>query len=198
MKLETPQETPAGELSGQQAEAESTAQNPMHAAEALARRLLGLRARDARLSHEAVALPESTSRLTALAKARVENGQALKAIVQEGGWPSREAVGDEASTAALQLLLHAEDRQLQLACRDLILASVQEGDSPAIHGAYIEDFCCVLEGRKQWYGTKFDPTLLRPFPIEDPDGVDERRREVGLPPLEDQLRQLRGTAQHRT
>jgi hypothetical protein len=131
-----------------------------------------------------------------LAKARIENGQALKVIVQEGGWPSREAVGDAASTAALQILLHAEDRELQLACRDLILASVQEGDSPAIHGAYIEDFCCVLDGRKQRYGTKFDPTLLRPFPIEDPDGVDERRRAVGLPPLEDQLQQLRGAARH--
>ncbi|MGW2225637.1 DUF6624 domain-containing protein [Streptomyces formicae] len=198
MKLETPQETPASDAGGQQAEAKSTAQNPMPAAEALARRLLELRARDACLSHEAMALPESTSRLTALTKARAENGQALKAIVQQGGWPSREAVGDEASTAALQVLLHAEDRELQLTCRDLILASVQEGDSPAIHGAYIEDFCCVLEGRKQRYGTKFDPALLRPYPIEDPDDVDERRRAVGLPPLEDQLQQLRGAAQHRT
>ncbi|MFD7016676.1 DUF6624 domain-containing protein [Streptomyces sp. NPDC059928] len=198
MKLETPQETPASEACGQQSEPESTAQNPVDLTAALAKRLLELRARDAHLSHEAMALPESTSRLTALAKARVENGQTLNFIVQDGGWPSPEAVGDEASTAALQILLHAADRELQLTCRDLILASVQEGDSPAIHGAYIEDFCCVLEGRKQRYGTTFDPTLLRPFPIEDPDGVDELRRAVGLPPLEDQLQQLRGAAQHRT
>jgi hypothetical protein len=43
----------------------------------------------------------------------------------------------------------------------------------------------VGENEKQVYGTQFREVngKMEPFPIEDEANVDERRKEVGLPPL---------------
>jgi hypothetical protein len=51
----------------------------------------------------------------------------------------------------------------------------------------------VNEGREQVYGTQMCGTAdgaAIPWPIEDPDGVDERRAAAGLEPLADYRRQF--------
>ena len=50
----------------------------------------------------------------------------------------------------------------------------------------LQDRIRVFEGKTQRYGTQLtvaDDGTLSPNPIEDPDGVEERRRAVGLEPL---------------
>jgi hypothetical protein len=50
----------------------------------------------------------------------------------------------------------------------------------------LEDRIRVFEGRLQRYGSQLEQDAhgnMRPHPIEDPEGVHERRRAVGLPPL---------------
>jgi hypothetical protein len=54
----------------------------------------------------------------------------------------------------------------------------------------LEDRVRMFEGRPQLYGTQLEPDdegRPRPYPIEDPEGVDERRRAVGLEPLAERL-----------
>ncbi|MCZ0975904.1 hypothetical protein O1L55_40895 [Streptomyces albulus] len=165
--------------------------------ETLASRLIQMYARDESLTREAVAMPAAAHRRAAVQKARAEHGQVLKVIVRANGWPSSEAVGEQASIAALTILLHADDPAFQLSCEQLVRATVQAGESPAIHGAYVEDLCAVLQGRKQRYGTQIDPKLLRPHPIDAPERITERRRAVGLPPLADEITQLLATQRRR-
>jgi hypothetical protein len=54
-----------------------------------------------------------------------------------------------------------------------------------------EDQIRVEEGRKQIYGTEVTQGpdgIPRLYPLEDPESVDERRKLVGLPPLDEYLR----------
>jgi hypothetical protein len=58
-------------------------------------------------------------------------------------------------------------------------------------GTDLEDRVLVGEGKKQLYGSQVvagPDGLPRLHPIEDPENVDERRRAIGLPPLEEYLR----------
>ncbi len=51
--------------------------------------------------------------------------------------------------------------------------------------AYVTDALRVGQGRPQVYGTKFRMCEgeLEPCPIEQPDRVDELRRNLGMEPL---------------
>ena len=130
----------------------------------------------------------------ALAACRAGNAEALGTIVRRHGWPTVDRVGAPASTAALMILLHAPDLSLQLSCRDLIAQAAADGRCPAVHHAYIADHCAVELGLPQYYGTRVDPVTLRPYPVRLAGSVDERRRDVGLGPLDEQLRLLRDDA----
>lgn len=120
-----------------------------------------------------------------------DNAEALTSIVRRYGWPNADLVGSPASTAAVMILLHAPDLGFRLRCRDLIAQATADGCTPAIHLAYIADQCAVDLGQPQYYGTRINPTTLRPYPIRHPQSVDERRRDVGLGPLDEQLQALR-------
>jgi hypothetical protein len=122
---------------------------------------------------------------------RRDNTDALGAIVRRHGWPTADQVGTPASTAALMILLHAPDFDFQLLCRDLIAHAAADGRCPAAHHAYIADHCAVELGQPQFYGTRVNPVTLRPYVVRQPETLDERRRDVGLCPLDEQMRALR-------
>ncbi|WAZ25109.1 hypothetical protein STRCI_006579 [Streptomyces cinnabarinus] len=133
-----------------------------------------------------------------IVECRHANTEALKAIVRTHGWPTTDQVGDPASTAALMILLHAPDLDFQLRCRDLIAEAVLEGRCSAVHLAYIADHCAVEQGQPQFYGTRVSPETLRPYPVRQPQTLDERRHDVGLGPLAEQTRALRRVADPRS
>ncbi|MFJ3334873.1 DUF6624 domain-containing protein [Streptomyces sp. NPDC086766] len=120
-----------------------------------------------------------------------ENAEALAVIVGRHGWPGADLVGAAASTAALMILLHAPDLRFRLRCRDLIAQATADGRCPAVHLAYIADHCAVELGEPQFYGTRVNPATLCPYPVRRPQTVDERRHDVGLGPLAEQMRALR-------
>ncbi len=65
-----------------------------------------------------------------------------------------------------------------------------QGRVPAWQPAMLEDRVRRFEGRPQRYGSALEPDeegCVRPWVIEDPDGVEARRRAVGLPPLAERL-----------
>jgi hypothetical protein len=158
--------------------------------EALAAELVRRIEEEQRLARESGSLPAALGRLR-ITRCRADNAEALKAAVARHGWPTAELVGEPASTAALMILLHTPDLGFQLSCRDLIAAAVDDGGCPAVHHAYIADHCAVEMSRPQYYGTRINPRTLGPYPVRNPATVDERRRDVGLPPLGEQLRALR-------
>jgi hypothetical protein len=161
----------------------------------VARELIMRSAEDQRLTKEATArkLPHL---LKQLRKCRRTNADALAGIVSTYGWPTVELVKEQASVAALMILLHATSLEQQLNCLDLIRAAVDRGDSPAIHLAYIDDQCNIAQRRKQLYGTCIDPASGAPYPIHDPSGVDARRKAAGMTTLAEQMSALRAGTHH--
>ncbi|MFD0969178.1 DUF6624 domain-containing protein [Plantactinospora endophytica] len=127
----------------------------------------------------------------------VENTAWFAALLDRHGWPRRSEVGEEASGAAWLLAQHADlDRQFQRRCLALLTEAVRAGEAEPAHLAYLTDRVRLAEGRSQWYGTQFwygpdGDGELQPWSIEDPAGVDDRRRSVGLEPLADHARRLR-------
>ena len=162
--------------------------------EALARELASMAEADHR---ERIALSDGTKftsrpsneQLMALARTDVSNSDRLREIVEEHGWPGRSLVGEQGAEHAWLLVQHA-DRQLDFQRRALVLlnAAVGAGDAPRRHLAYLTDRVRMNEGREQVYGTQMasvDDHVVVPWPVEDPDRLEERRAEMGLEPFAD-------------
>jgi hypothetical protein len=122
------------------------------------------------------------------------NGDQLAAIVDAFGWPGYDLVGEDGADAAWLICKHAiAQPELQRRMLPLVRDAVANGDAAPWHAATLEDGIRFYEGRPQVYGTMWDWDAaghLQPWTIDDPEGVDERRAAVGLPPLEEQAREV--------
>ncbi len=130
-----------------------------------------------------------------MAEVHRRNTGALAAIVEERGWPVPALVCPDGSRAAWLVLQHAiGDPPFQRRGLELLRAAAERGEVPAWQVAYLEDRIRFFEGRPQVYGTQYDwdeDGRISPLPVEDPDGVDERREAVGLLPLDEDTRRKR-------
>ena len=107
-------------------------------------------------------------------------------------WPGVRLVGDDGERAAW-LVVQLADAELQRRALPHVEAAVDQGDAHASHYACLLDRVRMSEGRPQVYGSQFvvhDDETLSPWPIHDPAAVDQRRFEVGLPPLAAQARDM--------
>jgi hypothetical protein len=112
-----------------------------------------------------------------------DNTRFLKEIIAEHGWPGRDLVGDDGSSAAWLLAQHADhDVAFQRRCLDLLQKAALAGQAELSHVAYLIDRVRVADGCPQLYGTQYhEPDgRLQPRPIEDPDHLDQRRAQMGL------------------
>jgi hypothetical protein len=117
-----------------------------------------------------------------------ENAARLREIIAEHGWPHEEIAGEDGAKAAWLIAQHAiGEPDFQRQTLQLLHKHAADGKIPAWHAAYLEDRIAVQEGRSQRYGTQWVDDirdgLARPFPLEDPDRVNELRAAVGLAPL---------------
>ena len=116
----------------------------------------------------------------------VRNTARMKPILDEFGWPTQSMVGTDGARAAWLLAMHADhDTKFQRRCLKLIKAAFEHGEASAVHVAYLTDRVRARELKPQVYGTQSGVIdgVRRYFPIEDLKHVEERRAEVGLPPL---------------
>jgi hypothetical protein len=120
------------------------------------------------------------------------NAARLAALIDAHGWPGRSRVGQDGARAAWLILQHAiGNPPLMRRGLTLLRGGVSEGEVSALEFAMLEDRIRTFEGRPQRYGTQFDwdeHGRWSPLPLEDPAGVDARRREIGLGPLDQDLR----------
>lgn len=126
------------------------------------------------------------------------NADRLAGILSERGWPGEPQVGQDGAKAAWLIVQHAISRPaLQRKALEALRMAAARGEAPARQPALLEDRIRTLEGRLQRYGTQFDwdeSGELSPFPVEDPESVDDRRRAVGLGPLDEATRAQRRAA----
>jgi hypothetical protein len=122
----------------------------------------------------------------------------LAQFLAQHGWPGEPLVGVDGAQAAWLIVQHAiAQPALQRQALDALTAAAARGEVPAWQAAKLEDRIRTFEGRLQRYGTQFDwdqAGQLNPLPIEDLTGLDERRRAVGLPPLDEDIRAQRESA----
>jgi hypothetical protein len=123
----------------------------------------------------------------------------LARIMADHGWPGVPQVGPEGAEAAWLIVQHAiAQPTLQRRALDALRAAAARGEVPAVYAVMLEDRIRTFEGKPQRYGTQFDwnaSAELCPLPIEDPVGLDERRRAVGLRPLAEEIQAQRQAIQ---
>ena len=118
------------------------------------------------------------------------NTARLRDIIVEHGWPGTPLVGKRGADAAWRIAQHSiGEPPFMRRCRELLEGAVAAGSAPAWQLAYLDDRIRVYEDRLQRYGTQLRTGAngLEPCPLEEPQRVDELRKEAGLPPLAEVL-----------
>jgi len=124
----------------------------------------------------------------AMQRADADNLPWIRQVIAEHGWPGRSDVGDDGADAAWLLVQHADaDPAFQRECLGLLTAAAGRGEARRSHLALLTDRVLVAEGQPQEYGTqlRYRDGECVPFPVRDPERVDERRAAMALQPLAD-------------
>ena len=183
----------APEASGEPAsgEAASGVENP-----ALRSELLSMYEADQairmRLIETGIAEPDS-SLLAEMVQIDTEHLARVTEIVDAHGWPGAALVGADASQAAFMIIQHG-DHDTQERMLPLVEAAYHAGDLEGQSYALLYDRVLVGRGEPQVYGTQTgfsaDGEIVL-SPLAEPETVDARRAEIGLPPLEAYLAMLK-------
>lgn len=111
----------------------------------------------------------------------------VEKILAEHGWLGPQDVGMEGSQALFLVIQHA-DLATQRRFIPMIRAAEKEGKTLSSNLALLEDRIAMREGKKQLYGSQgFTDKMTGQkyvYPVVDPDRLDERRKSMGLPPME--------------
>ena len=117
----------------------------------------------------------------------------LTEILNEHGWPGISEVGGKANFAAFLVIQHAP-LETQEKFLPLLQESVRKGESQGKDLALLEDRIQMRKDLPQTYGSQFytDQETGKNFfyEIKEPEYVNQRRREVGLPPLENYAKSM--------
>ena len=114
-----------------------------------------------------------------------DNTKWLEQLVDSRGWPSKSSAGQDGANAAWLLVQHADGNpKFQRRCLDL-MAGLPRNEVSQSNLAYLTDRVLLAEGKSQRYGTQFEVSggRFKPRPIEDEANVEQRRKEIGLPPM---------------
>ncbi|MFP7656955.1 DUF6624 domain-containing protein [Chryseobacterium proteolyticum] len=110
----------------------------------------------------------------------------VKAILDKYGWLGPDVVGNQGNNTLFLVIQHA-DLETQVKYLPMMREAVKNGKAQSGSLALLEDRIALRQGKKQIYGSQIgqDPETHAFYvsPLEDPDHVDKRRAEVGLPPL---------------
>ena len=130
--------------------------------------------------------PDDIQLLMRMAEADAQNTMWLDEVIQQQGWPTKSLVGEDGAQAAFLIVQHSPAPQFQKKCLELLERAVKQNEADIINLVYLTDRIRTFEGKPQVYGTQGQTNadgLIIPFPIEDEEHVDERRKAIGLEPI---------------
>lgn len=131
-------------------------------------------------------------------KLHLKNARALDAIIQKIGYPTIDKVGKAASEAAWLVIQHAiSNPSFMKKCQQLLQKAVEQGKANPRDLAYLSDRIATFENRPQLHGTAFDwdqKGQLSPKRYDNLQKVNQRRKALGLIPLEDQIKKMQKQA----
>jgi hypothetical protein len=114
----------------------------------------------------------------------------VKNILDEYGWLGADIIGRQGNTTLFLVIQHA-DLETQEKYLPMMRSAVEDGNASAADLALLEDRVALREGKRQIYGSQIgydeDRKTYYVLPLEDPDNVNARRREVGLGRIEEYI-----------
>jgi len=164
--------------------------------EDIAKTILGLRDADMELRENLI----STGQLgegynEKMAALHDKNAETLNDIINIIGYPEIDKVGKKASEAAWLVIQHSIGKpEFMRKCAKLLEKAVSKNNTDPQSLAYLTDRIAVFEGRPQLYGTQFDWDKngeMSPNLFDDLTKVNQRRKSIGLTPLEEQIDLMR-------
>jgi hypothetical protein len=119
-----------------------------------------------------------------------QNQIKVTAILDKYGWLGADIVGEQGNSALFLVIQHSN-----ISMQEKYLPMMKEAvkNEKAFGGnlALLEDRIALQKGKRQIYGSQIsrnkETQLYYVRPLTDPDNVDKRRAEVGLPPLAEYL-----------
>jgi len=111
----------------------------------------------------------------------------VTAIIDSAGWLGEKEIGHIANQALFLVIQHADAKpEIQAKYLPLMRDAVTDGNARSYELALLEDRVAVNHGRPQIYGSQIGWKDGKGFvkPMEDEEHADERRKAVGLEPLE--------------
>jgi hypothetical protein len=116
----------------------------------------------------------------------------IKFILDRYGWLGADQVGEQGNVTLFLVIQHA-DKEARATYLPMMREAVKNKKANPNDLAKLEDRAALDQGKKQIYGThvrKNEQTQkFYLVPLEDPENVDKRRAQLGLPPLEESLSQ---------
>lgn len=116
----------------------------------------------------------------------------LESIIDEYGYPGYALVGKDFSDAFWNIVQHQDENiEFQERVLELMKKEVDKNNATKSYYAYLIDRVKVNQGDKQIYGSQMqlnsDSTSYEPKPVVDPNNLNERRKSVDLPPMEEYI-----------
>ena len=119
-----------------------------------------------------------------------ENLVKVKAILEKHGWLGEDIVGSDGNSALFLVIQHS-DLKTQEKYLPMMREAVKNKKASSRSLALLEDRVALGQGKRQIYGSQIgnNPTTQKQcvLPLDDPDNVDKRRAEVGLPALSEYI-----------
>ena len=119
------------------------------------------------------------------------NHSEVCAILDARGWVGRDVIGD--ACEVFWLIIQHSSVESQRKYLPMFHEAVKRGEMDASAVAMMEDRVAVFEGRPQKYGsqlTQDEDGRYVPFELLDAQKVDDWRKEVGMEPLEEYLKNM--------
>lgn len=109
--------------------------------------------------------------------------------IKSANWPDASVVGARQANAIFYIIIHISDVRKQKEALPYLEAACKKGTVTWDKYAWLFDVIRIKESGLQYYGTQYkadeaDPSTYRIAPIENPEEVDKRRAEIGMPPLD--------------
>ena len=126
-------------------------------------------------------------------KIDLESVDIVAKIIDKYGWLGKDKIGKEANETLFLGIQHIDDLVVQSKYLPAIKDAVKKGNAEPWHLAFLTDRILMNQGKKQVYGTQKiitkNPETSYIIPLENPEKVDELRKEIGLDPLNDDLQE---------
>ena len=137
--------------------------------------------------------PDDVQVMMRTIEADAQNTMWLDEVIKQYGWLGISLVGEDGAQAEFLIVQHSPSPQFQKNCLVLMEAAVSQREANAINLAYLTDRVRLAEGKFQLYGTQGQPGpdgVIVPSPLEDEEHVNERRKILGLEPIEEYFKAI--------